>query len=122
MPYCTVSSQKKCNGAPCDFNKIASGEVAFGCCGNDCIDTPIKDLTSCRANQGCFDVGLTGNNACCPAQDGTMLACCNQDVTADCSLGVHAKDAKCRYTSDGQFFVGKCNNGACEPVAGKASG
>merc|ERR1712066_399813 len=31
----------------------------------------------CSANQGCVDIGLTGDNNCCPADDGMMLACCD---------------------------------------------
>lgn len=32
----------------------------------------------CAANPGCVAVGLTGNNNCCPTDDGMRLACCDQ--------------------------------------------
>ena len=48
-----------------------------------------------------------------------MLACCNLDVTEDCDMFFHADNAICRYTADGQLFLGRCNGGACEPTAGR---
>jgi len=35
---------------------------------------------ACSANPGCVAVGLTGDNSCCPAEDGTMLTCCDQYI------------------------------------------
>lgn len=115
MPFCTLRSSEQCKGAPCDLGKIASGEIVYGCCGDDCLDLPLKDLTSCRANRGCFDAGLTANNACCPTSDGTMLACCDPDVSKDCRLDAHANGAKCRYRVEGELFLGVCSDGLCGP-------
>merc|ERR1712070_1007469 len=33
---------------------------------------------ACSRNANCVAVGLTDDNSCCPAEDGTMLACCDQ--------------------------------------------
>ena len=36
-----------------------------------------KPMTTCAMNPGCVAVGLTGEDNCCPADDGMMLACCD---------------------------------------------
>lgn len=38
---------------------------------------PISSAT-CAANAGCVALGLTGDNNCCPTEDGMQLACCDQ--------------------------------------------
>jgi len=119
MPLCTHDYHPCAVKDSCDYTKTASGEKAVGCCGNDCVN-PGTSPNVCRANRGCFDVGLTDYNLCCPATNDKgekiMLACCDTKVCSGNNDG-----DKCQITVDGELFsIGECVGGECQDLHSSA--
>jgi len=57
--------------------------------------TPAPETTSatCAANAACVAVGLTGNDNCCPTDDGMLLTCCDDHIPSSCAANAGCVEA-----------------------------